>query len=68
MRVFDHVSGQWSVSRANMFEHCDFVETTARAQNDDHRRVIAAGLDRAQSLPEFGANDNSAVGGYSGTN
>lgn len=31
------------------------------------RLVIAKGLDRARSLPTFGTNDNSVVGGSSDT-
>lgn len=52
---------------SNMSAHCDVVETTARVRHENIRRVIAKGLDSAWSLPEFGANDNSAGGSSSGT-
>lgn len=54
------MSKAFGVSGKNS-EHCDVVSTTACALNDDTYRAIAEGLDRARSLPEFGANGKSAV-------
>lgn len=50
-----------------IFEHCFVVKTTVHAHLKDILRVIAEGLHRTWSLPEFGENDNSAAGGSSGT-
>lgn len=38
-----------------------------RARHEHICRVITKGLDRARSLLEFGANENSAAGDSSGT-
>lgn len=51
---------------SNMSGHCDVVDTTARACHE-HIPTIAEGLDCARGLPEFGTNDNPAVGGSPGT-
>lgn len=48
--------------RASMYRHCTLIMTTERACHEDFRCVIAEALDRARSLPGFGANDYSAVG------
>lgn len=42
------------------------VRTTERSQHEGSRSAFAKGWDRAQSLLEFGDNDNSAVHDYSG--
>lgn len=51
----------------NRFEYCDVVETMGYAAYESRRRMITEGLGSAMILFEFGANDNSAAGCYSGT-
>lgn len=46
-----------------MSEHCDFGETTAHQRHKGIGEEIVKRLDRAPSLPEFDADDISAVGG-----
>lgn len=60
--VPDHVRVKESMFCANMSNHCDVVATTARQQHEDICPDIAEWLDRARSMPEFGAKDNSAIG------
>lgn len=50
-----------------MSENCGVFKITVRQRHEDICGVIAEGLARAQSLPEFSANDNFAVGGSTGT-
>lgn len=50
-----------------MSERFNVVETTDRGRHEDIRLFIAEGLDRAVSLPEFGANDSFELIGSSGT-
>lgn len=61
MPVLDHDCPEGLVFRTNMFKHCYVIETTARVLHGYIRRVNAEGYGHAPSLPEFGANDNSAV-------
>lgn len=49
---------------AQMFYLWGVVETMVRVQLQDIRQIIIR-LDRAQSLHEVSANENSAVGGFS---
>lgn len=69
---FFEEAGSWarqihSVFRASISEHGDVVETTVCVRHEDICAGTLKGLDYAWSLPEFGTNDNSAVGGSSGT-
>lgn len=67
MHVLDHVRVERLVFHMTMSENCAVVETTAHARHEDICRVIAERLDRARSLPLFGANEYPAVGCSSGT-
>lgn len=51
----------------NMSQNYDIVETTVRACHENIRLAIANELDRARSMLEFGANDNSVLDSSSGT-
>lgn len=67
MRDLDNVRAQGKVFCTSMSEHCSAAATTVNQRPEDICRVIAQGMDSAWSLPEFGANDNSGVGGSSGS-
>lgn len=67
MPVLDSVCAEGSVSCTNLFVHSAVVEARARQQHEYICQVIAEGLDRAPSLPEFSANGNSAVVSSLGT-
>lgn len=67
MGVVDHICAEGLAFRANTPEHCNAVATMTRQGHESIYGVIAKGLDRAWTLPELGANDISAAGGYSGS-
>lgn len=65
MKVLHHFLTMCSLFRATMSEQLDFGGTVASQVPEDISQNIVEGLARAQSLPVFGTDDESAVGSAS---